>query len=290
MFDRVLVPLDRSELAEQVFPAVAELAGAFGSEIHLVSVCPAGEREEHLACQDYMDHKAVELRARLSGSTAAIRAEVIAGTSAERILSYADAEKFNLIIMSSHGRSGINRWSLGSTVNKVLRHVHIPLLIVRTKEPPDQDRLFSRIAVPLDGSQRSLAVLPSIERLASRLPGEVFLVEVIEPGMHVRTFGGLDWVPFRERNANAADASARSYLQSVATGLAQTKAQVSCEVRRGEAAHEIHLFADEKRCTLIAMCSYRESRMEAWVMGRVATRVLEASTQSVWLVPSFADG
>ncbi len=290
MFDRILVPLDRSKLAEQVFPAVAELAGAFGSEIHLVGVCPPGEREEHLVCQDYMDHKAVELRARLSGSTAAIRAGIIVGTSAEGILSYADTERFDLVVMSSHGRSGINRWSLGTTVDKVLRHVHIPLLIVRTKEPPDQDRLFSRIAVPLDGSERSSAVLPSIGQLASRLPGEVFLIEVIEPGMHVRTFGGLDWVPFRERNANAAAASAKTYLQGVVTGFAQTKARVSCEVRKGEAAREIHVFADEKRCTLIAMCSYRESRMEAWVMGRVATRVLEASTQSVWLVPSFANG
>jgi nucleotide-binding universal stress UspA family protein len=287
MFKKVLVPLDRSKLAEQVFPAVTQLAGAFDSEIHMVGVCEPDDNDDHEACREYMDAKAVELRTGLGNSIATIKTVTIFGTCAEQILSYAETARVDLVVMSSHGHSGINHWSLGSTVNKVLRHVHIPLLIVRTKDPPQGGSVFSRIEVPLDGSERSATVLPTVAQLAAKLPCEISLVQIIEPGMHVRTIGGLDYVPFKERDSDSAAASAKEYLRGVAADLARTGAPVTYDVRAGDAAHEIVARAAQKHSTLIAMCSYRDSRMEAWVMGRVATKVLESSTQSVWLVPSF---
>jgi nucleotide-binding universal stress UspA family protein len=288
LFKRLLVPLDRSELAEQVFPAVAELANAFDSEIHVVGVCDPGDKQEQLECGRYMAGKVVDLQGRLPRLKASIKTRVIFGKSADEILSYAEKETIDLVVMSSHGKSGINHWSLGSTVNKVLRHIHIPLLIVRTKDPPDTRSVFARIEVPLDGSERSAGVLPTIDQLARHLHCELILVQVVEPGMHVRTIGGLDYVPFKERNLNVTAAAAREYLESVSANLSETGARVTLQVLAGEAAHEIHTLADVRQCTLIAMCSYRNSTMEAWVMGRVATRVLDSSTQSVWLVPTIA--
>ncbi len=287
MFKKVLVPLDRSKLAEQVFPAVRQLADAFHSEIHIIGVCEPDNKVDHAACKAYMDQKAAELGASFTSSSAAIKTVTILGTCAEQILSYAEAASVDLVVMSSHGHSGINHWSLGSTVNKVLRHVHIPLLIVRTKDPPEQTSVFSRIEVPLDGSERSAAVLPTIAQLAAKMPCEIFLLQIVEPGMHVRTIGGLDYVPFKERDSASAAASAKEYLKGVAADLAHAGAQVTYDVHAGEAAHEIVTGAAKRKATLIAMCSYRDSRMEAWVMGQVATKVLDSSTQSVWLVPSF---
>ena len=288
MFTKIAVPLDRSELAERVFPALAELARALGSEIHMVGVCQPGVSDEQLVYQDYLDRQAAQLVRNLAGSAATVRTAVILGTSAERILEYVEAEAVDLVVMSSRGRSGMNRWSLGRTVDKVLRRIHVPLLVIRTRQQSDGERVFSRIAVPLDGSTRSAAVLPTIRELADRVGCEIFLVEVVEVGIHVRTIGGLDYVPFKERDTDTARASASEYLREVSTDLSRNRVRVSYEVRTGQAAREIHAFADEKRCTLITMCSYRNSRMEAWVMGRVATKVLEHSSQSVWLVPWFA--
>ncbi len=289
MFAKVLVPLDRSKLAEQVFPAVTEIAEAFNSEIHLVGVCEPGNRDDHQACTEYMNRKAAELSTGRAGSPLSIKTVVTFGTSAEQILTYAGSAKVELVVMSSHGHSGINRWSLGGTVDKVLRHTHIPLLVVRTKDPPEHESIFSRIIVPLDGSERSAAVMPTVTAIASRMPCELFLFQVVEPGIHVRTIGGLDYVPFKERNDEWAAHSARTYLEGLAAPLAHSKATVSYDVGAGEAAHEILARANKRRCTLIAMCSYRNSPMEAWVMGRIASTVLEATTtQSVWLVPSFS--
>jgi nucleotide-binding universal stress UspA family protein len=288
MFNRVLVPLDGSKLAEQVFPTVTELTSAFGSEVVIVGVCAPEEKEEGRACRLYIDDKVKQLKGSLTGSAATLKAVVLFGKPAEQILSYAEVNKVDLIVMSSHGRSGIMPWSLGSTVNKVLKRAGVPLIIVRTKEPPEEARLFSRIVVPLDGSERSTVVLPHIKELAKILPGEVFPIQVVEPGKHIRTIGGLDYVQFKDRDINSTKATVKKYLEGVGADLALTKAKVSCEVRVGGAAREILKLADEKGCTLIAMSSHGHSGIEAWAMGSVTAKIVEVSKQSVWLVPSFA--
>jgi nucleotide-binding universal stress UspA family protein len=287
MFDRLLVPLDRSRLAEQVLPTVTALATAFGSKVVLVDVCGTEDREEEQACHLYVERKAGELRASLAGSAATLTSVVIPGEAAERILSYSEAEGIDLIIMSSHGRSGLTHWSLGGTVDKVLRRAGTPLIVVRSKEPPEEGHVFKRIAVPLDGSESSAAILPVIEQLAAALPCQILLVRVIEPGKHVRTIGGLGYVPFRERDMETTMAAAREHLQKVSSGLCHTRATVCCEVRAGEAADEILGVAGERGCTLIAMSSHEHSLVKKWSMGSVTSKIVQTGVQSVWLVPSF---
>jgi len=288
MFNRVLVPLDGSELAKQVFPAAAELASAFGSEVVIVGVCEPEEKGEGQACQLYINEEAKQLEGSLASSAATPKTVVLFGKPAEQILHYAEVEKIDLIIMSSHGRSGIMPWPLGSTVNKVVKKAGIPLVVVRAKEQPEESRLFSRIVVPLDGSERSAAVLPHIKELAGILSCEVFAIQVVEEGKHVRTIGGLDYVRFRERDISATKAAVKKYLEGVCSDLALTKANLSCEVRVGDAAREILKFADEKGCTLIAISSHGHSGIEAWAMGSVTSKIVEVSKQSVWLMPSFS--
>jgi len=141
--------------------------------------------------------------------------------------------------------------------------------------------------VPLDGSESSAAILPVIEQLAVKLPCEILLVRIIEPGKHVRTIGGLGYVPFRERDMEATMAAAGEYLQRVSFGLSQTRATVCCEVRAGQAADEILAVAGERGCTLIAMSSHEHSLVRKWSMGSVTSKIVQTGVQSVWLVPSF---
>jgi nucleotide-binding universal stress UspA family protein len=288
MLNRVLVPLDGSKVAEQVFPAVTELASALDLEVVIAGVCELEEKEEGQTCRLYINDKTEQLEGRLAGSAATVKTVVLFGKPAEQILSYAEVEKVDLIIMSSHGRSGIMPWSLGSTVDKVFKKAGIPLIVVRAKEPPEEARLFSRIVVPLDGSEKSTAVLPYIRELANVLPCEVFPVQVVEAGRHVRTIGGLDYVRFIERDISSTKAAVKKYLEGVCIDLALTKAKVNCEVRVGDPAREILKFADEKGCTLIAISSHGHHGIEAWALGSVTSKIVEVSKQPVWLVPSFA--
>lgn len=288
MFGRILVPLDGSIIAEKVFPAVTELAKGFSSEVYIVGICETGDLEETRAYQVYLNNKLEQLKSNLADSKASVKLAVLSGKPAEKILKYAETEKINLIIMSSHGRSGIMPWSLGSTVNKVINKAGIPLLVVRAKEIPDDTRLFSRIIVPLDGSEKSTGVLPFVEALITKIPSQIYIIRVMEGGRHIHTIGGLDYIRFEDRDVNAAQKRAKNYLDNICHNLCGTTGEVSYEVRTGDAAKEIMKYANEKEGSLIIMSSHGHSSVETWVMGSVTSKITEVSQQSIWLIPPIS--
>jgi len=289
MYERILVPLDGSKLAEQVFPYVAELARAFSSEVILIGICEPEESEYGQVCRLYMGNEAEILKSITEGSAVEVKTVVIVGKPAGKILDYAEENDISLIIMASHGRSGIMPWSLGSTVTKVLHKVGVPLIIVRTKETPvepEEMGLFGRILVPLDGSERSEAVLPYVAEITKKLESEIILFQVVEAGRHVHTIGGLDYVPFKYQDIDFKKTNAQKYLGEASYKLAGTKAIVRCETRVGDGAGGIIKFASETDCSLIAISSHGYSGIEAWIHGSVAYKILQASDKSVLLIPS----
>ena len=292
MFERILVPLDGSKLAEQVFPHVVELATPFDSEVVLVGVCEPEESEYGQACQLYINSEAEQLRNSMAGSAPKVKTVFLSGKAAEQILSYADKSDVSLIVISSHGRSGIAPWSLGSTASKVLHKVGVPLIIVRAKETrkgSDKVGLFNRILVPLDASERGAAILPYVAELTKKLESEVTLLRVVEPGKHVHTIGGLDYISFLDRDIDSAQTRAQRYLNEVSSQFAGTKAKIQSEFRVGDAAREIIKLATEKNSSLIAMSSHGHglSGIEAWTYGSVTGKILQADKHSMMLVPSL---
>lgn len=144
MYKRILVPLDGSELAERALPHAIEIARCMGSQLWLVRVSlyqgyaysPAWDgppySEERLeadrrAAAEYLDQVRTQYNCRdLTGLT-----EVLLGPVAETIIDYALSKNFDLIVMSTHGRSGLSRWVMGSVTDKVVRGAHCPTLIIR---------------------------------------------------------------------------------------------------------------------------------------------------------------
>jgi nucleotide-binding universal stress UspA family protein len=123
-FRRIIVPMDGSKNAEAVLAAVEPFAKLFESELLIVSVAPAGEPEAGPELE--------ATAARLSKSGLKSRVLRLEGDPAGRILDAAEAESADLIAMTTHGRSGISRWILGSVTERVLRASATPLLIVRS--------------------------------------------------------------------------------------------------------------------------------------------------------------
>ena len=170
----------------------------------------------------------------------------------------------------------------------MLHKVGVPLIIVRAKEAPEESTtvaLFRRILVPLDGSERSAAILPYITELTNKLEFEVVLLRVIEPGKHVHTIGGLNYIPYKDQDIDKAKTSAQRYLDNVNSKLTGAKATVKSEVRVGDAAREIIRLAAEQDCSLIALSSHGYSGIEAWVHGSITGKILQASKQSLMFVP-----
>ena len=149
MYEKILVPLDGSKLAESVLPHVETIArGCNVVEIVLLRVCdtpsiladyPEGDSrnwDKHVArmttnaeqqCNIYLG----DLEKQLKDKGFNVRIESRLGKPAEEIVDYAAKNGIDLIIMASHGRSGISRWAYGSEADKVLRSSCVPVLLVK---------------------------------------------------------------------------------------------------------------------------------------------------------------
>ena len=129
MFDRFLVPLDGSKLAEKAAVTAAELARQCDAELIFLMVCPNKEGQADAA--DYLDK--MSEAARKEGLDT--RAEAYLGEPSERIVRAAAEESVDLIVMSSHGRTGLARTVFGSVAETVMRQAHCPVMVVKAHKP-----------------------------------------------------------------------------------------------------------------------------------------------------------
>ncbi|MCK5586935.1 universal stress protein [Candidatus Bipolaricaulota bacterium] len=143
MYKKMLVPLDTSDFAECVFEHVREIATA--REIPEVDLLVVVE-PVRLAASAYFGSDKVDevqeaarksaeqylegIKQKIGLNTADVKVNVITGIPADEILDFVDQNKIDLVVMSSHGRSGMSRWFLGNTVEKVLRSSSAPVFLV----------------------------------------------------------------------------------------------------------------------------------------------------------------
>ena len=289
MYEKILVPLDGSRLAEQALPYAGQIAKAFNSEVTLIGICEPGEAEHEETFQLYVASMEDVLR-KITGSETVVKIQSTcsSGSAAGEILKYAEENGVNLIIMTSHGRSGAVPWSLGGTANKILQKASVPLLVVRAQEHPAislRQDVFGRILVALDGSANSEAVLPYIAGFGRKLGSAIYLLHVVESGRHVHTIGGINYVPFKDQDKEQQKAKAITYLDGLTSHL-EGVSNINYEVTSGDAAREIIKFSDEKNCSLIAVSSHGHSAISSWAFGSVTEKVLHTSKQSIFFVPS----
>ncbi len=285
MFEKILLPLDGSELAEQVFPHMETLARAFNSEVLLVAVCEPADTSKGQTCRLYLNREAQELRRLLAGKSFQMQKVVLEGNAADEILKYARDAGATIIALTSHGRGGVKTWPPGGTVNRLL-HESFPLLVVRAGEQAMKDSVFARILVPLDGSESGALALAPVVELSQKMPCEVTLLQVAQRERHVHTIGGLDYVPYLDTDLDDKKAAAAQYLAGVAAQLENTRATVKTVVRLGSPAEEILKLAAEMDATLIALTSHAHSALEKWFHDSVTQNVLKAAWRSFLLVPN----
>jgi len=283
MWKKILVPLDGSNLAELALPYAEELAAAFNSEVFLLYVSePAEDQYRHMH-QLYIEDVAGQIKKRIKK----VSPLVLTGKPAEEIIGYAEQNDVGLIIMASHGRSGITPWATGGIAGKVLHAAKIPLLLIKAAKPRQRKpgkRLINRILLPLDGSKAGEAAVHYVGELMSRLEVEVILFGVVPAGQHIRTVGGLDYILFPEQHLESVKAEAREYLDKAYRRLKRRKGEVRVELRVGDIAQEIIKFAYGKNVDLIAISSHGHSGIEKWVFGSIANKVVQASNAPVLLV------
>lgn len=137
MYERILVPLDGSDRAELALPFAEELAAKLGSEIILLCVSDSAEAEDYAKHEIYLEQiteitkRAAEKLLTNPEQVVSIRSAITIGLPAQEIVDYAEQVAVSLIVMATHGRTGVSRWALGSVTEKVMRAGTRPVLLVR---------------------------------------------------------------------------------------------------------------------------------------------------------------
>ena len=144
MYRRILVPVDGSEFSECVLNHVKAIAlGCSVPEVVLLQVIePIAQHQVYALLGDYQVRD-IQNQARASAETyvsqlannlknqgVTVRTVVVSGNASQEILDHASKNQIDLVIMSTHGRSGVSRWVLGSVTDRVLRHSTVPVLAV----------------------------------------------------------------------------------------------------------------------------------------------------------------
>lgn len=312
MFHRILVPLDGSARAAQAIPVAARIARSEGGSLVLLSAIPRlddwGWQESPPlspeAQAEEQEKVAAELTALVSSSLLEgidIVQEVVQGSPAATILASAQLQQIDLVVMCSHGRTGMKRWALGSVAQKVARHSSVPVLILRDGESSffnERPQIRpARVLIALDGSPLAESVIqPAIElsaALSVPFPGALHLVRVL-PFSNDFDYGQEDAVAKARRH----DAQgARAYLRDlqkrllgenpdlyIMTSLAMSMDIAETLLTIAETGEGEGMSAITSTSDVIALATHGRSGPARWVMGSVTERILGATRLPLLIV------
>jgi len=294
MFRKVLVPLDRSALAEQAIGQAAAIARASHAELDLVMVHEplsfAGFSDEPWNANQWDDdHKYLERIVDELASGASITAThtLLRGDATQLICQRAWDIDADLIVMTSHGRTGFSRAWMGSIADGVLRHSAVPVLMLRPVETPSDrfaaHRLFKHVLVPLDGSSLSADILASASSVARCSAAPITLLRVVQP-VPLATidvdmaYAASAFIPDDEATSRLVEEATRE-LDEVSRRLSdELGAEVGAHVIvAGQIARGILDFAAGHHADVIAMSTHGRGASR-FLLGSVADKVLRAST------------
>ena len=286
IFERILVPLDGSSVAERVLPFVAEFASKMDGQVTLLTACSAGDPLKH-TFDSYLGVKTEQLRSQ----GIKVKSAIVHGDPAEGILDYAEANGAGLIAVCTHGEGGASRWPLGSIAHKVVLRSHVPVLLVRSDgdiTPLSKDKY--KVLVTLDGSPVSESILPYVEGIATGAQCEVLLLRIAEPFRLVRV--GTYATGFRARQyerdqrdmIDKAKKAALLYLGEREKSLCGKNIPTEVACFLGKPAESILQCAEDLKADMIALATHGFSGISRWAFGSVASRVVEGASQPVLLV------
>jgi len=300
----LLVPLDGSLLAEQVLPYVRLLAPLLHANVRLLRVVSDAEIERllayelvrleegagavlPLALRQQRARNQLCIRARhylhaqteqLWAASLKVQPAVRTGLPADQIITMAERTSGTLIVMATHGYSGLKRWALGSVTDKVVRATGTPVLIVRSAFPQHSPRL-RRIMAPLDGSELAQQALPLAIELAVGAQADLILFQAIAPTLEVYPYPPMPasvQLALRDR--------AHEEFAALAESLRQRGIVVTPDVVLGYAGEAIVDAATRHEVDLIVMATHGYSGLKRWALGSVAHKILHATTTPLLLV------
>jgi nucleotide-binding universal stress UspA family protein len=214
-------------------------------------------------------------------SNADIKVDLHTGPVNDVLQGYARRNEIDLIVISSHGRSGLARLSLGSVTDSLIRHTTIPVLVVKPATSylnPQVREAFKRIVVPLDGSILAEQILPRVAALAKFEEAEIILLNVLIPQSYSQKEIIDPNMPWWENDIS----TAQTYLFRVAGTLRRDGMAVTTDVVIGDnVAQCIGEFAGREKADLIGIATHGRGGLARMLRGSVADAVMHSSRISM---------
>jgi nucleotide-binding universal stress UspA family protein len=298
MFRRILVPLDGSPISEQVLPIVAHLQEQTGAQLRLIHVLDftapiprdVENPEDWRGCAErdarcYLS----QVGAQLAGEERVVDIAIREGGQVGSILTEAHDWQADLILMSTHGRSGINRTWLGSVADAVVREAHLPVLLVRAQEEaPNVFSGFRHILIPLDDAPFSREILGPALRLAQLDRSRVTLLHILHPWIvPLPVLANATGVP-EMGSAGVHDQVERAeqHLAEIAFGLDAALPDVTAHVQVGEGPDSMDIlnYAGKYGADLIALATRGRAGLRRAVLGSTADEIVRRANVPVLIL------
>lgn len=293
MFKSLLVPLDGSEFSERTLPLVRGIARATGASLHLAYVHVPHPPDDLLSnpqfhfegvdMDEYDDRDREEEREYLNRVTKSLDGVgspadcvLLQGNVAHELATYAEKVEAEAIFMTTHGHTGMRRVWLGSVADSLMRHTHLPLLVIhprRHEHVPAHVGTFEHGLVLLDGSDLAETILGPAAALAQATGARLTLTHVVSS----RSLSGVGFFTPAADIMPAMD-KAEAYLASIAVHLRAEGIEVRTCVRVGERpAPAIERIAEDLGADLIAIATHGYGGLKKALFGSVAEEIMKSS-------------
>jgi len=307
MFNKILLPLDGSPLAELSIPHAIEFARIFNSQIlilHVVEHDPVIEAAfstdplkwqlHRTKTEHYLLKVANQIRSALDlpetddqqNLESRVSVTLLEGKVAESIVDFAHKEKIDLLVITSHGSSGLSRWNLNSVTTKVINQIYTPFLIIRGYPSAEKEQTpprYERIVLPTDCSRRSECSLTAGVSIAHYYQSKVFLATVIRsPDVYGAHPYNIELQSLIDQCLKLSRKIVRHYMDDLAERL-----DVDKEVRILEDQNifkAIITLADKENADLLVFCAHGQSGELSWPFGSVARTFIEYTQKPILVI------
>jgi len=287
MYDHILVPTDGSDHAGRAVDHATVLAEAFDATVHLLTVvdieAAAGPFSAGGVDEEYIEQRSADQREALAALQAdldddiAVETAVVTGHPADGILDYVADNEVDLLVMGTHGRSGLRRYLTGSVAERVLRLSPVPVLTTRAAEEAPVGSGYDDILVPTDGSERADAAVAHALAVAGAFGSTIHAVSVVNVG-DIATGGELS-VPSELLDELAA--AATEAVEAVASEARSAGVDAVTAVSTGQPKHDLLEYVDANGIDLVCMGTHGRTGLDRVLLGSTAEALVRRSAVPV---------
>jgi nucleotide-binding universal stress UspA family protein len=272
MYDRILVATDGSETADTAVEGAVRLADQFGADLHAIHVTPPDDGGAPRGSPDGVDPDALleDVAARAAESDVPVSTAVLPNESgaARAITDYAEAQDVDLLVMGTQGRTGLDRFVLGSVTERALRISPVPVLTARTSTPVEE---LDDVLVATDGSEGAAAAVTHAVDLAAAADATLHVIHVVDVTVAWPTGAGG---PLLDRMEDAGREAVDRAVERA--GRADVPA-VEATLLSGSPYRAIVDYAADADVDLTVVGTHGRSGLDRLLLGSVAERVVRTA-------------